>query len=90
MKLLNCKKEKDTGWQGYTYDQLIYERALALTRIEIEKERTAADSERVRRGNFLLSRSLFSRLVSALSYADFIVLGVRLWRKMSPLFSKKS
>lgn len=82
--------DKSREWQGYTYEQLVYERALALARIEMEKERASAESERVRRGNFMLSRSLFSRLVSALSYADFLVIGVRMWRKLAPLFSKKS
>jgi len=43
----------------------------------------------VSQGNILLSKSLFTRVVSVMSYADFIVLGVKMWRRMAPLFKKK-
>lgn len=83
------KKKQNTGWGGYTMDRLIYERAVTLAHIELEKERLAIDSERVRRGNILLSRSTFSRVLGMLNYADYLVIAVKLWQKLSPVFHKK-
>lgn len=76
-------------WKGYTIDQLRYHRAVALIRIDVEKEKISREYSRFSQGNLLLSKSLFSRVVSVMSYADFIVLGVKLWRKVSPIFKKE-
>ena len=76
-------------WKGYTIDELAYHRAVALIRIDVEKERISREYSRVSQGNILLSKSLFTRVVSVMSYADFIVLGVKMWRRVAPLFKKK-
>ncbi|MDO4320871.1 MAG: hypothetical protein Q4C34_09895 [Bacteroidales bacterium] len=80
---------KKDAWTGYTFDRLAYERAVTLARLEIEKHRLATDIERTRQGNLLFSRSTFSRLISIVSFTDFIVIGVKLWRTLSPIFSRK-
>lgn len=76
-------------WSGYTFDRLTYERAVTLARIEIEKHRLAIDADRARQGNLLFSRSTFSRLLSVVNFTDFIVIGVKLWRTVAPLFTRK-
>ena len=83
------KTIKTPEWSGYDYDQIMYERAVLLARMEVEKERLAFEGERLRKGNVTMSRSLFSRVLGIVSYADFFVLGVKIWRTVSPLFRKK-
>ena len=41
---------KTTAWRGYTLDELLYERVISLTRIEIEKAKflDAAETTAVR------------------------------------------
>jgi len=87
MKKLSSAK-KDT-WEGYSFDRLAYERAVTLARIEIEKHRLAVDLERTRQGNMILSRTTFSRLLGLVNFTDMVVVGVKLWRAVSPIFSRK-
>ncbi len=75
-------------WQGYTMDRLVYERAVTLARIELEKERIVIEGNRVRRGNLVFSKSTFSRMLGMLNYADYLVLGVKLWQRVAPLFRR--
>ena len=46
-------------------------------------------STRVKQGNFGMASGLFTRLMGALNYADYIVLLMQLYRHLSPLFKKK-
>lgn len=80
---------KKSAWKGFTLNEMRRERAVALALIEVEKERASIDYERARHGNFGLPGSIFTRLLGALSYADYLVLGVQLFRRLSPIFSKK-
>ncbi len=82
-------KRPDSRWNGYTLEDMAYLRATTLIRIEVEKERVSHEYSRLSSGNLLLSKSLFSRIMSMMSYADFIVLGIKLWRRVAPLVSKK-
>lgn len=77
------------AWKGYTIDDIAYHRAVTLIRIDVEKDRISREYSRFSQGNILLSKSLFTRIVSVMSYADFLVLGVKLWRRAAPLFKKK-
>ncbi len=79
---------KDKKWEGMTLDTLMYERAVALSRVEIERHRLAVEFERTRKGNILFSRTAFSRFLRVLSFTDIVVIGVRLWRSVSPIFRR--
>lgn len=76
-------------WKGYTMAELRYHRAMSLARIEMERERVVDAADRMRQGNFVLSSGLFSRLLGALNYTDYIVMVVRLWQNIAPLFRRK-
>lgn len=71
-------------WRGYTLDELRYERSVMRVRMELEKERIGLgcgcgfDS--------LLSRVSLGRVAALWRYADFAALGVKLWRRVAPLF----
>lgn len=82
-------QQKNSQWKGYTFDQLIYERAVQIARIEFEKERVSINAERLREGNFAMQHGMFSKIMRTLSYADYLVIVMQLWRRVSPLFSKK-
>lgn len=77
--------QKNHEWEGYTMDRLVYERAVTLARIELEKERIVIEGNRVRQGNLFFNKSTFSRLMGMINYADFLVIGVKLWRRIAPL-----
>jgi len=80
---------KAPDWSGYDLDRIVYEKAVLLARIEAEKDRLVSEGDRMRAGNVSMSRSFFSRMLGFVSYTDFFVLGVRIWRIMAPLFKKK-
>lgn len=81
--------KKNSDWKGYTMDELAYQRALTLARIEMTKERMASDFDHVKKGNIFLSGSWFSRIMKMIDYTDIFVIGLTLWRKISPVFSRR-
>lgn len=83
------KKQKTAEWPGYSMDDLAYHRAITLARIELTKERMAMDVDHIKKGNFFLSGSWFGRIMKMVNYTDVFVIGMSLWRKLSPLFSRK-
>lgn len=85
MKKLNPSEQ----WKGMTFDQLAYYRAVALARTQIERRRLAIELDRARRGNILFSRSTFSRLLELVNFTDMLVVGVKVWRSLAPLFGKR-
>jgi len=83
------KEPKDRQWKGLAFDELAYERAVTLARAEIERHRLSIEMDRARQGNILLSRSTFSKVLGVVSFTDMIVLGMKLWRSLSPLFGRR-
>ena len=83
------KKNKKADWSGYTLGELAYRRAITLAKIEITKEHLTSDAERFKKGNFFLSGSTFRRIMQVIDYSDIFVIGLTLWKKLSPLFSRK-
>ena len=85
----NNANQARAGWSGYTMEEIAYQRAVTLARIEITKERMGMDVERIKKGNVFLSGSWFRRIMKVVDYTDVFVIGTSLWRKLSPIFSKK-
>lgn len=83
------KSDSNNEWGGYTMDELAYRKVLTMARIEMTKERMTGDFDRVKKGNVLLSGSWFSRLMKVVDFTDVAVIGFTLWRKISPIFSRK-
>ncbi|MCC8114229.1 MAG: hypothetical protein LIP03_09615 [Bacteroidales bacterium] len=75
-------------WRGYNFDDLRFNRVLSLTRIELEKHKIANDYQALM-GNNGRAYPLFSRLSSAISYADYILIAFKLTRRVLRMFSKK-
>lgn len=80
--------QEEAEWEGYTMEQLRYERAMTEVRIELEKERLTRGGRGGRRRGATAGQPTWQRLAAMLSYADYVVLGVKLWRRLAPLFGK--
>lgn len=81
----------DPQWSGYTLDEIRYRRALILARIEIEKERIGMGareiySSKLTRMPGVRGSGIISRLLSALTMADYAVIGIKLIRKISAIY----
>ncbi len=75
-------------WNGYTLDELRYQRALNMARLEIEKEKLTAATSEMKRGLPSLStgHGILSKIAGSLSYIDYAVLAFRLFRTASKAF----
>lgn len=82
-------KRTSNEWDGYTMDDIAYQRALTLARIEMTKERMMTDIDHIKKGNIFLSGSWFKRIMQMVNYTDIMVIGLTLWRKFMPLFSRR-
>ena len=75
-------------WPGYTLDELQALIRANKVRTTYTGRRLKATSRQMTKGNFWLRKETFSAAVKALTYVDFIVLGVKAYRKLAPLFKK--
>ena len=70
-------------------DELAYQKVITQARIQFARERLDGDVSRIRKGNIFLSGSWFSALMKMVNYSDLFVIGISLWRRIAPLFSRK-
>lgn len=82
------KQPSDKSFKGYTMAELNTECAVTRARIEFAKLKMADDSDRVRKGNFILGSEMFMRLASLVDYADYALIIVKLWRRFKEMRSK--
>lgn len=78
-------------WGGYTLDELRYHRALTLARIEIEKERITMSARQMYSNQMghmpgMRGSGVISKLLSALTIADYAVIGIKIMRKLSAIY----
>ncbi|MDE6301105.1 MAG: hypothetical protein K2M19_05270 [Muribaculaceae bacterium] len=83
----NTRSEK--AWDGYTLEELRYERIAMEARIDTQRDILEAGLDRVRSGNIFLNKNTFSKVLSMINYTDFMVIGFKLMRRIFPLFKKK-
>lgn len=74
------------NWQGYTLDELRYQRALVSARVEIQKERLLNQTNALR-GTFgqLKPSGIWGKLFSSLSVIDYGILAFRTVRRVSSM-----
>ncbi|MDE5643308.1 MAG: hypothetical protein K2F74_01520 [Muribaculaceae bacterium] len=82
------KNDKTNSWKGYDFDQLTCRRILTSARIEAQKTRLTETARTVKKENPILSMRNARTLFTALSFVDYGVLAIRLYRRIKPLFSK--
>lgn len=82
------KKNDKSNWKGYDFEQLQYRRILTEARIESQKTRLSEATQTIKDENPLFSLRNARTLFTAISFIDYGVLAVRLYRRIKPLFSK--
>ncbi len=67
------------NWNGYSMDEIMYQKAFLVARMEVSKARLVASAEEVRNGlpggN---KHSVWHKLLSGFSYVDYAVLAFKL------------
>ncbi|MDE6555903.1 MAG: hypothetical protein K2K55_02965 [Duncaniella sp.] len=75
---------KTENWGGYTIDELRYQRAYTLARIEINNHRLKQRTTNLVDGGPRNSRNVVGKLLSAFSYVDLALLawkvGSKVWQ----------
>ncbi len=80
---------KTSSWTGYTLEELRYEKVVALARIQIEKAKLLDMAESTRDSLPIVGNSSASTLFKSISRFEYIILAIKLFRKIRPLFKKK-
>lgn len=83
------KKEsphKNNNWQGYTIDELRYQRALTSARLEIQKERLLNSFDTMR-GTFgtMQPTGIVGKMLKSLSLIDYGIIAFRLFNRVSAI-----
>lgn len=76
--------DKPVKWKGYTFDELEEQILLTDARIMAQKVALRNKVEWIKTGKFI--PGLGGKLFSALSYADYAVVGITAIRKLIKLF----
>ncbi len=93
MKKMENKQLHTTcpSWRGYSLDELRYARMIALTRAEIEKAKLFDAAEHTRDNLPIVgSASSFSSVFRSISKIEYFIIAFKLFRRLAPLFKKKS
>lgn len=81
---------KKSAWRGYSLEELQYERVITLARIEIEKSKLADAAECTRSELPIIgSSSSLSTALRSISKLEYLLIAIKLFRKIAPLFKKK-
>lgn len=74
------------NWNGYSLDELRYQRAVTLAHLEIEKEKLALAAADAREGIPVVGgmrSGIMAKIAGSLSYVDYVVLAFRTFRTIS-------
>lgn len=76
-----------SDWQGYTIDELRYQRALNSARLEIQKERLLNEVETMK-GTFgvMQPSGIFGKMLKSLNFIDYGIIAFQTVRRVSALF----
>lgn len=83
------KRTPETEWDGYTLEELRYQRALTTARIAISRELLMIQASQLYKGKLppQPGRSgIFSRMLSSLSIFDYVILAMRIGHKLTRAF----
>lgn len=78
-------------WDGLTLDEIRYARALTQTRILISREILGQRAKSTFNGNDMSTngRTLLGRMLGALSWIDYGLIGLRIGSKVLGMFHRK-
>ncbi len=76
-------------WNGYTLDELRYQKALSAARLELQKERMMAQVQKMRETVSLVpSSGIIGRMFSSLNYVDYGLIAFRIIKRVTGLVRK--
>lgn len=83
----NNPPHHNADWQGYTIDELRYQRALTSARLEIQRERLLNQVNAVR-GQFgtLEGRGIMGKMLRSLNYVDYAVIAFQTVGRIRSMF----
>ena len=71
------------NWQGYTMDEMMYQKAFLLARMEVSKTRLMNQAAEFKSGfPGVSSGSIWGKVLSGFSYVDYAVLAFKLGSKV--------
>lgn len=69
----------EENWRGYTMDEMMYQKAFLLARMEVSKTKLMNQAADLRSGfPGVSSGSIWSKLLSGFSYVDYAVLAFKI------------
>lgn len=73
----------EENWQGYTMDEMMYQKAFLLARMEVSKTKLMNQVADLRSGfPGVASGSIWSKLLSGFSYVDYAVVAFKIGSKV--------
>lgn len=87
MKQAQAHKLDDIDWKGYTLDELRYQRAYTLARLEIEKERISSGFKHLYSstpGN--MGSGIMKKMIGGLNYVDYALIAFKLGKRIYKMF----
>lgn len=74
------------NWHGYTMDEMMYQKAFLLARMEVSKTRLARSVSDLRSGfPGVKGGSIWSKVLNSFSYVDYAVLAFKLGSRVARL-----
>lgn len=81
--------ESHPQWKGYDIDELRYQQAYTEARLEIEKERMAANVRGIYSSTAMTrSGGIVSRILGSLNYVDYAIIAYRIFKKARGIMKK--
>lgn len=83
-----------TMWKGYSFEELKYQRALAVIKCEMEKEKLLGAVNAAKQAGFPVlggagRHGLVNKMLGALDFADYSFLAFKIGRKFYKLFNRR-
>lgn len=89
MKNLQAHKRDDIQWNGYDMEELRYQRAYTLAKLEIQKEKLTGGFRQIYDSSAgIMGNGIMKKMISGLSYFDYAILAFRLGKRVYKMFRK--
>ena len=76
-------------WPGFTFEELQYQKILTMARIAAQQQRLADSMDNLKQSHPLTPAQGLRKIFNALSVVDYMVMGLKIVRRLRPLFAKK-
>lgn len=83
------KPHDEPGWKGYTLDELRYQKAVAMIRLEMEKEKISAGFSQMKNGMPMMSTGgIAGKIMGSLNYLDYALIAYKSVTKITSMVRK--